>query len=144
MVKYSQVRQQSQVSRAKKCRQRLAVDHDLCFSKLLPKGQIETAIEQHSVCFRERLYTPLVTIWAFLHQVLATDQSCRAAVARLLAFLCVGGHNTGNPRTDPYCKARQRLLEELLADLARSLTTTRMEMLTSQIEHPRTVNDPVH
>ena len=119
MAKYSQAQQQSQVSRVKKCRQHLAVDHDLCFTKLLPESQIETAIEQHHVCFRERLYTPLVTIWTFLYQVLAPDQSCRAAVARLLAYLCVGGRDTGSPKTDPYCKARQRLPEELVADLAR-------------------------
>jgi hypothetical protein len=119
MLQYNQAQQQNQVSRVKNCRQHLAVNHDLCFSRLLPKDQIETAIEQHHVCFRERLYTPLVTIWTFLYQVLAPDQSCRAAVARLLAYLCVGGHNTVSPKTDPYCKARQRLPEELVADLAR-------------------------
>lgn len=119
MVQYSQFAQQSQVSRVKKCRQQLAVDHDLCFTKLLPKDQIETAIQQHQVCFRERLYTPLVTIWTFLYQVLAPDQSCRAAVARLLAYLCVGGHDAGSPQTGPYCKARLRLPEDLVADLAR-------------------------
>jgi hypothetical protein len=103
----------------KKCRQHLSINHDLCFSKLLPQDQIEAAMERHHICFRERLYTPLITIWTFLYQVLAPDQSCRAAVARLLAYLCVGGHNTGSPKTDPYCKARQRLPEQMLADLAR-------------------------
>jgi hypothetical protein len=94
-------------------------DQDLCFTKLLPKEQVEAALERHQVHFRERLYTPLLTIWTFLYQVLASDQSCRAAVARLLAFLCVGGGGSGSAKTDPYCKARQRLPEKLLADLAR-------------------------
>ena len=119
MVKYNQAQKQSQVSHVKKCRQHVTIDHDLCFKRLLPKNQIEAAIERHQIHFRERLYTPLVTIWTFLYQVLAPDQSCRAAVARLLAYLCVGGHNPGSPKTDPYCKARQRLPEELVADLAR-------------------------
>jgi len=119
MANYTQAYQQCQVSHVKKCRQHLVVDHDLCFTKLLPRKQLELAIEEHYVCFRERLYTPLVTIWTFLYQVLAPDQSCRAAVARLLAYLCVSGHDTANPKTDPYCKARQRLPEELVADLAR-------------------------
>jgi len=119
MVKYNQAQQQNQVSRVKKYRQHLTVDHDLCFKTLLPQNKIEAAIERHNVRFRERIYTPLVTIWAFLYQVLAPDQSCRAAVARLLAYLCVGGHGTPSPKTDPYCKARQRLPEALLADLAR-------------------------
>jgi hypothetical protein len=78
------------------------------------------AWERHKAHFRERLYTPLLTIWTFLYQVLASDQSCRAAVARLLAFLCVGGQGSGSAKTDPYCKARQRLPEKLMADLARS------------------------
>jgi hypothetical protein len=34
--------------------------------------------------------------------------------------LCVGGDGSGRAKTDPYCKARQRLPEKLLADLARS------------------------
>jgi hypothetical protein len=97
----------------------MLADQDLCLAKLLPREQIEAAVERHGVRFRERLYTPLVTIWTFLYQVLASDQSCRAAVARLLAFLCVGGDDSGRAKTDPYCKARQRLPETLVADLAR-------------------------
>jgi hypothetical protein len=94
-------------------------EQDLCFGKLLPPEQIEAALEQHQVRYRERRYTPLVTIWTFLYQVLSSDQSCRAAVARLLAFLCVGQQEEGSAKTDPYCKARERLPEKLLADLAR-------------------------
>ena len=120
MDKYTQGRVDSQVRRASQCRRQILEDQDLCFTELLPKEQIEAAICRHKVRYRERLYTPLVTIWTFLYQVLAPDQSCRAAVARLLAFLCVGGNGSGSAKTDPYCKARGRLPEELLADLARS------------------------
>ena len=120
MDKYTQGRVDSQVRRASQCRRQILEDQDLCFTELLPKEQIEAAIDRHKVRYRERLYTPLVTIWTFLYQVLAPDQSCRAAVARLLAFLCVGGNGSGSAKTDPYCKARGRLPEELLADLARS------------------------
>ena len=116
MDKYTQGRLTSQVRR---CRRHVREDQDLCFTKLLPKEQVEAALERHQVRYRERLYTPLLTIWTFLYQVLASDQSCRAAVARLLAFLSVGGEDPGSAKTDPYCKARQRLPEKLLADLAR-------------------------
>jgi hypothetical protein len=88
--------------------------------ELLPKEQVEAAIERHQINFRRRLYTPLVTIWTFLYQVLTPDQSCRAAVARLLALLCVNGDGPVSAKTDPYCKARQRLSEQLPADLART------------------------
>jgi len=120
MDKYTQGRLNSQVRRVRQCRRQMVEDQDLCFTKLLTKEQVEAALERHQVHFRERLYTPLLTIWTFLYQVLASDQSCRAAVARLLAFLCVGGHGSGSAKTDPYCRARQRLPEKLMADLARS------------------------
>ena len=119
MDKYTQGRLTSQVRRVRRCRRHVVEDQDLCFTRLLPQEQVEAALERHQVRYRERLYTPLLTIWTFLYQVLASDQSCRAAVARLLAFLCVGGEDTGSAKTDPYCKARERLPEELLADLAR-------------------------
>jgi len=120
MDKYTQERLGSQVRRVDRRRRQLVDDQDLCFRRLLPRERVEAAIERHQVRYRERLYTPLLTIWTFLYQVLASDQSCRAAVARLLAFLCVGGDDSGRAKTDPYCKARQRLPEKLLADLARS------------------------
>ena len=116
MDKYTQGRRSSQVRR---WRRQVVEDRDLCFTRLLPQEQVEAALERHQVRYRERLYTPLLTIWTFLYQVLASDQSCRAAVARLLALLCVGGEAPGSAKTDSYCKARQRLPEKLLADLAR-------------------------
>ncbi len=116
MDEYTQGRLSSQVRR---CRRHVLEDQDLCFTKLLPQEQVEAAVERHEVRYRQRQYTPLVTIWTFLYQVLSSDQSCRAAVARLLAFLCVGGEEPGSAKTDPYCKARERLPEKLLADLAR-------------------------
>jgi len=91
----------------------------LCLGQLLPKEQVHAAMDRCQLVFRQRLYTPLVTLWIFLYQVLSPDQSCRAAVARLLAALGAGGMDGINAQTDPYCKARQRLPENLVADLAR-------------------------
>lgn len=118
MSQCTQGRVNSQVRRA---RRRILEGQDLCFTKLLPKEQVEAAMEHHQVHFRERLYTPLVTLWTFLYQVLSPDHSCRAAVAHLLARLCLGGEDPISAKTDPYCKARKRLPEDLLADLARSM-----------------------
>jgi len=106
-----------------RARRRMVEEGDLCIGELLPQERVEQAVERHQVRFRERLYTPLVTLWAFLYQVLGSDQSCRSAVARLLARLsCVGDgpqQRCPSAKTDPYCKARQRLPEGLIADLAR-------------------------
>ena len=120
MDNYIQGRLINQVRRVQKCRQDIVEKSDICFTALLPQNQVEAAIEKHQVRFRQRLYTHLVTIWTFLYQVLAADQSCRAAVARLLAFLCLGGDSYRSSKTDPYCKARIRLPETLIADLART------------------------
>jgi hypothetical protein len=118
MDQYTQGRVAGQVRRVRQYRQQVG-EQDLCFGKLLPQEQVEAALTRHQVRYRERRYTPLVTIWTFLYQVLSSDQSCRAAVARLLAFLCVAEKEPGSAKTDPYCKARERLPEKLLADLAR-------------------------
>jgi hypothetical protein len=119
MDKYTQGRRTRQVSRVQKYRRQLLEGRDLCLTKLLPQAQVEAAITRHQVRFRQRLYTPLVTIWTFLYQVLAPDQSCRAAVARLLAWVCLAGGGLTSAATGAYCKARQRLSELFVADLAR-------------------------
>lgn len=95
--------------------------------ELLPPEAVQRAVEAERVWFRECLFTPLVTLWTFLFQVLDADGSCRAAVARLLALLAARGEagedqeddDGGEPATGPYCKARQRLPESLIARLAK-------------------------
>jgi hypothetical protein len=73
MAKSTQGRLSRQVGRGRRV---MVEDQDLCFTRLLPKEQIEAALERHRVRYRERLYTPRLTIRTFLYQVLASDQSC--------------------------------------------------------------------
>src|SRR5262249_59854187 len=68
---------------------------------------------------RAWVYTPVLTLWAFLGQVISPDGSCRAAVARALAWLVSRGEPPCMPQTGPYCKARARLPEPLLVRLMR-------------------------
>src|SRR5688500_7558224 len=58
----------------------------LPFSGLLCEPRIQDALVELKVFYRDRVYSPCVTLWVFLSQVLSEDQSCRNAVARLLAF----------------------------------------------------------
>jgi hypothetical protein len=88
---------------------------------LLNAQQVQRAVQDQGVRFRDCLFTPLITLWTFLAQVLSPDGSCREAVAKLLAFVCAnnpGGQDVQSD-TSPYCKARQRLPEALVAQLAR-------------------------
>ncbi len=68
---------------------------------------------------RDRIFTPLVTLTAFLGQILAEDHSCQAALDRLIAWRLARGLPACSADTGGYCKARQRLPEALLPRLAR-------------------------
>ena len=66
----------------------------------------------------DRIFSPLVTLWVFLGQVLSADHSCRAAVARLIAHRVAGGQDPCSARTGAYCRARKRLPEAFFSETA--------------------------
>jgi len=99
--------------------QRLAQQPGLPLAQHLPAEQVNDLCQRLGHFFRERLFTPAVTLWTFLSQVLDPDHSCRQAVARLLAFRTAQGLSPCSPDTGAYCKARARLPEELLSELTR-------------------------
>jgi hypothetical protein len=100
------------------CRQ-FNQDSGLPFSDVLPAERIRAALRDLAIAWRDRLFTPVVTLWLFLSQVLSKDHSCLSAVARLLAYRAGRGLALCSARTGSYCKARQRLPESLLARLVR-------------------------
>src|ERR1700736_5669913 len=100
------------------CRQ-FNQDCGLPFSDVLPAERVQEALRAEAVPFRDRLFSPLVTVWLFLSQVLSKDHSCLTAVARFLAYRTRQGLAPCSARTGSYCKARQRLPEGLLARLVR-------------------------
>jgi Transposase DDE domain len=89
----------------------------LAFTEVLPAERVERVLEQEGANWRECVYTPLLTLWAFLSQVICPDGSCRKTVARVLAWLVSRGEDPCSANTDPYCKARQRLPENLFVRL---------------------------
>jgi hypothetical protein len=100
-------------------RHQFALADGLPFADVLPADDLQQALVEEGASWREVVYTPVLTLWAFLCQVISPDGSCRAAVARVLAWLVSQGQRPCSPRTDPYCKARARLPESLLVRLAR-------------------------
>jgi hypothetical protein len=91
----------------------------LPFADVLTEQRVADALREERCRWREKVYTPLLTLWAFLSQVSSPDGSCRATVARVLAWLVGQGRSPCTPKTDPYCKARRRLPEALLRRLVR-------------------------
>jgi len=70
-----------------------------------------------NIKYRRRLFDPIVTLWAFLSQVLDVDKSCHNAVSRIIAYLVNEKVEIPSTDTSAYCQARSRLPEELLQKL---------------------------
>ncbi len=56
----------------------------LAFQRVLPQKIIDHALAERGTVFRERIFSPAVTLWASLAQVLDSDPSCRQAVSRVI------------------------------------------------------------
>jgi Transposase DDE domain len=97
----------------------LVLDPQLLFHQVLSADQIATIVTAVAGKTRDRIYTPLVTLALFLTQILNDDPTCRAAVARLLAWRRAQGNSSCSPDSGAYCKARLRLPESLLPRLVR-------------------------
>ena len=68
-------------------KRRLAENPGAVFQSVLSKDEVDEHCRLLEHMWRERIFTPLVTLWTFLWQVLDADGSCRQAVARTLGFL---------------------------------------------------------
>ncbi len=71
---------------------------------------------------RDRLFSPSITGWLFLGQVLSADGSCRQAVRKFLAWLAWAEGKEASPNSAAYCKARGRLSLEAIQGAHRDLT----------------------
>ena len=96
----------------------LVLDPALLLARILDDGDLARAAEPAGTT-SDRIFTPAVTTAVFLSQVLSDDHSCRAAVARLLAWRAGRGLPACSPDAGGYCKARKRLPEDLLPRLVR-------------------------
>ncbi len=99
--------------------QQFLQDGNLPFSDILSTGLIEQALTALQVGLVNCVYTPLVTLRVFLGQVLSADHSCRAAVARLIAYRVARKQRACSAETGAYCLARKRLPERFFSQIAR-------------------------
>jgi hypothetical protein len=91
----------------------------LPLADVLTAGGLKEALREVKAAWNDRIYTPLATLWVFLGQVLNADQSCCAAVARLIAHRVSQGLEPCSSETGAYCQARKRLPERFFAAVAR-------------------------
>lgn len=89
----------------------------LPFREILPESEMMAALFAEKVEYRDRLFNPIVTLWAFLSQVLDSDKSLQNAVSRIIAWLAAAGEPIPSTDTGGYSKARKRLPEGLLKRL---------------------------
>ena len=99
-------------------RARFARNEGLPFADILTESRIRDVLKEHGVNYRDRVFSPVTTIWGFLSQVLSEDHSCRDAVSRIIAHRAANGDTICSPNTASYCNARSRILTDVLSTLA--------------------------
>jgi hypothetical protein len=102
-------------------RRQFAQDDALPFSDVLSEELVAQTLAEVGASWIDRIFSPLVTLWVFLSQVLSADHSCRAAVARLVAHRVAWGRKPCSARTGAYCQARARLPERFFSGVACSV-----------------------
>jgi len=98
----------------------------LPFADVLTEEEIKEAFEDEGATFAEDadcIYTPAVTLWAFLSQVLHKEEqrSCLAAVSRVIVLLVSLGLDACAKNSGAYCKARAKVPEKVIRRLATEL-----------------------
>ena len=90
----------------------------LPFRQLLDENRILAALESCGTKFRKRIFTPVITLWAFLSQTIARkDSSCGDAVSRVIADRVAHRKRACSTDTSSYCQARMRLPSEVVKKL---------------------------
>jgi hypothetical protein len=89
----------------------------LPWQEILPASRFDEILEEEGIHYRSRVYTPMVTLWAMIHQVLSADKSLRNTVSCVSTWLMAAGESPPSSDTGAYSKARGRLSEELLQRL---------------------------
>jgi hypothetical protein len=89
---------------------------------VLSEDDIQRAFDaEHADFARDEgdIYTPAVTLWAFLSQTLHAGRlrSCAAAVSRVIVLCVALGRTPPSPDTGAYCRARAKLPEGVLRRL---------------------------
>jgi len=92
----------------------------LPFGAVLSESDIRAVFEKHQGMFGGTVYTTATVLWAFLGQVLQDGKmaACQAAVSAIASFQVLRNLDVPTEDTGDYCRARAKLKEEALHELA--------------------------
>ncbi|TWU54428.1 Transposase DDE domain protein [Rubripirellula tenax] len=101
-------------------------DSSLPLSDVIDQSVFDEAFELFDVdfsCDDDAVYTPALVLWALLSQALFKDEqrSCNAAVTRIAAWWAAQGRVVDDTNSGAYCRARQKISDELVAHLVRTI-----------------------
>jgi hypothetical protein len=102
-----------------KVRERISAG-ELAFIDCLTGETVQAAIDHLGIVFRQRIYTPWVTLWLFIFQTMS-GVSCADAVSRLIAHRASRNQEPCSPETKSYCTARTTLPETFYQFIFRDL-----------------------
>jgi len=97
-----------------------AQDQDLPLAEVLSEADVVRIFAEEEVSFGKAahaFWTPAITLWAFLWQVISPDKSCRQVVANVLLSFALSYEPEDND-TGLYCRARAKLPAAVLRRLA--------------------------
>lgn len=93
----------------------------LPFKEYLSEKEIRETLEEEKIKYRIRIFSPMITIWAFLSQVQEGDKSCRFITARVLSYLVTQGKVICSITESAYCHAKKRLRTSVLSKLTKKV-----------------------
>src|SRR5436190_5104838 len=112
------IKQKLKLAQIKKFKKTLSNKNDISLSEIICSEKCQKIIGE---CrdFRDRIYTPLKTLFIFIKQVLNPDKSCKNAVADLAAEQLITEGKIISTNTGSYSDARQRLPEQMISELVK-------------------------
>ena len=112
------VKQKLKLAQIKKHKKSLCDKNNISLNEIIGSKKCQKIISE---CrnFRDRIYTPLKTLFIFVKQVLNPDKSCKNAVADLVAEQLIIEGKVVSTNTGSYSNARQRLPEQAISELVK-------------------------
>ncbi|MDZ4684637.1 MAG: IS4 family transposase [Planctomycetaceae bacterium] len=104
-----------------KVRDTFANDNGLPFGKLLTREFVLKTLADEGHQYRQRVFCPLTTLWAWLSQCLSQDKSLNEAVSRVLAHRVATGLPACSASRSSYGEARGRFPLAVIERLAKEI-----------------------